>query len=91
MMLFKRKIKERNNKMIKPMYVVRDTLTGYAEPSCLYSDEVAKREFFNAYRKHPNKDYMQIWKVATFDSESGTVVGCIPELLMKGVDIDAKQ
>lgn len=90
-MLFKRKSKETINNMIKPMYVVRDTLTGYADPSCLYSDEIAKREFYNAYKNHPNKDYMQIWKVGTYDSSTGTVIGITPELLMKGVDINGKE
>lgn len=74
--------------MIKPMYVLRDTLTGYNEPSCFINEEHVKREFCNAYKNHPNKDYMQLWKVGTFDTKSGTVVSMIPELTMKGVDID---
>lgn len=70
------------------MYVLRDTLTGYKEPSCFINEDHVKREFANAYKNHPNKDYMQLWKVGTFDTESGTVVAMIPELTMKGVDID---
>lgn len=77
--------------MIKPMYVVRDTMAGYKEPSLFPNDEVAERDFAISFKEHPLKDYYQLWKVGTYDTESGTVIGIEPELRMKGVDIICKK
>lgn len=72
--------------MIKPLYTIRDTMIQYYEPCCFINEDVAKREFMNAYNKHPNKDYMQLWSIGTFDTETGTIIGITPELIMKGAD-----
>lgn len=72
--------------MIKPIFSIRDTLMNYSEPSTFYSEDVAKRDFIAGFKNHPNKDYYQLWKVGTFDTESGTMVGIVPELIMKGAD-----
>lgn len=72
--------------MIKPLYTIRDTMIQYYEPCCFINEDVAKREFINAYNKHPNKDYMQLWSIGTFDTETGTIIGITPELIMKGAD-----
>lgn len=73
--------------MVKVVVAIRDTMTGYYDPSCFVKDEVAVREFFNAFKTHPNKDYMQMWKLGTWDTESGTFIPLpAPELIAKGVD-----
>lgn len=72
--------------MIKPIYCVRDTMIQYYEPSCFISEDIAKREFMNAYKNHPNKDYMQLWNIGTYNTESGTIIAKEPEIVMKGAD-----
>ena len=34
-----------------------------------------------------DKDYMQLWHLGTYDTETAEIDTCIPELIMKGVDI----
>lgn len=73
--------------MIKPMYCIKDTMAGWKEPSLFISEEVAKRDFAVGFKDHPLKDYYQLWKIGTYDTESGTIIGIEPELQMKGADI----
>ena len=73
--------------MRKELVTLRDTLIGYTEPSCFPNLEVAKRDFTASYKNHPNKDYMQLWHLGTYDTETAEIDTCIPELIMKGVDI----
>lgn len=52
---------------------IQDTMVGYSAPKLFKNEEVAKREFINAFKDDLNKDYMKIWLVGNFDSETGEI------------------
>lgn len=76
--------------MILNLYCVRDLTTGFNQPWCDKSDEVAIRGF--AFSMNSN-DIMgfrpsdfQLWQVGTFDTDKGDVEHIIPCLVMRGED-----
>lgn len=52
---------------------IQDTMVGYSAPRLFKNEEVATREFINAFKDDLNKDYMKIWLVGDFNSETGEI------------------
>lgn len=70
--------------MIYNMYSIQDTMIRFNAPYIMVNEEVAKREYNNFLKKTPNPTDMRLFKVATFDDTTGTVVPIIPEMIMGG-------
>lgn len=70
--------------MIYNMYAIQDTMIGFNAPFIMVNEEVAKREYHNFLKKNPNAPDMRLFKVATFDDATGTIVGIIPECIEGG-------
>lgn len=67
---------------------IQDTMVGYSSPRIFKNTEVAKREFINAFKEDLNKDYMKIWLVGNFDSDTGEIkLLKSKELILGGDDI----
>lgn len=67
---------------------IQDTMVGYSAPHIFKNENVAKREFINAYKDDKNRDYMKIWHVGEFDSETGEIkLLKSKELILGGDDI----
>lgn len=62
--------------MIMEMYAIKDELNGYTCPIPFMSEELAKRYMKDQYNGNPtiknSAEDFSIWKIGTFDSESGT-------------------
>lgn len=68
------------------VYSIRDVHTGFMSPTIEQNDACAMRNFRHAVMNsatlmssHP-KDY-SLYKVGEFDSETGRIVDCLPELI----------
>lgn len=72
--------------MIHTLYSIQDTMIGFSCPYIMTNEEVAKREYRNFCKKNPNAPDMRLFKVGTFDDESGTVIGVIPECIEGGIN-----
>lgn len=62
--------------MIMEMYAIKDELNGFTCPIPIAGEEIAKRYFKdqmigNVTMKNSKEDF-SLWKMGTFDSESGT-------------------
>lgn len=66
------------------MYAIQDVLIGFRAPFVMMSDEVAKREYKNFLEGNPNSKDMRLFKVGTFNEETGEVIAILPELMEGG-------
>ena len=68
--------------MIMEMYSIKDELNGYTTPIPMVNEKVAERYFKDQILGNPtmenSKEDFSIWKMGTFDSESGTFM-MLPE------------
>ena len=71
--------------MIYSMYSIQDTMVGFGQPNIIKNDEIAKRDYHNFLKQTPNAEYMRLYKVGTFDDETGTVLPIIPECIEGGI------
>lgn len=75
--------------MIHPIYCVRDIKSVWLTPTVDVNDATAKRNFIYALSNSENiisaspADFA-LYKVASFDNETGIVIGIDPELIMRG-------
>ena len=69
------------------LYSIQDTLVGFNAPYLMVNDNVAKREYANFLKKTTNPTDMRLYKIATFDDTTGTIIP-LPALeqLMGGGD-----
>lgn len=68
--------------------IIQDTMVGYSAPRIFKNENVAKREFINAFKDDLNKDYMKIWLIGEFNSETGeTKLLKSKELILGGDNI----
>lgn len=74
-----------------PMYTYRDIKVGFMPPQCDQSDQAAIRGFCyavngnNGMMNYSPKDF-DLFKIGEFDTETGVVTPCTPELLYAGVN-----
>lgn len=89
-MKFKKKNQEENNErkentMKIKMYSIKDELNGYTTPIPIASDDLAKRYFKEQVYTNPtiknSKEDFSIWRMGTFDTETGEYKNEVPVLL----------
>lgn len=75
-----------------PVYCIRDVHTGFMTPTVDQNDASAMRNFAHAVKRpdtlfnsHP-KDY-SLYKIGEFDSDTGEIVGVMPELITDGYSL----
>lgn len=68
------------------IYSIQDTMIGFNAPFIMKDDDVAKREYKNYLKNNPNAKDMRLFKLGTFNDESGVIKGIIPVMLEGGVD-----
>lgn len=75
-----------------PVYSIRDVHTGFMSPTVDQNDASAMRNFRHAVMQssslmnsHP-KDY-SLYKIGVFDTETGSLVECLPELVTDAFSI----
>lgn len=81
--------------MILNIYSVRDNKVGFMNPTVEGSDAIAIRNFEFAVKNsksllnsHP-QDF-DLYKIGSFDSDSGAISGCLPEFVFSASDIFAR-
>lgn len=72
--------------MKRPVYCIRDKKSGFIQPTVDQNDETAKRNFAFAVQRSDSiflafPDDYDLYKVGEFDSDSGEMVGCLPEFV----------
>lgn len=72
--------------MVRPVYAIRDKKAGFLQPMVDQNDETARRNFAYAIQ-HGDSIFMafpddyDLYKIGEFDSESGQMVGNLPEFI----------
>ena len=75
-----------------PLYCIRDVKVGFLAPQADQSDQSAIRSFSFAVNGNDGimnfspKDF-DLYKVGEFDSEDGSIISCVPDLVCSGVDV----
>lgn len=75
-----------------PLYSYRDVKVGFMPPQADQSDQSAIRGFSyaingnNGMMNFAPKDF-DLYKVGEFDTETGEVKPCVPELIVSGVNV----
>lgn len=70
--------------MILDMYALKDELNGFTVPIPLSNDAIAARYLKDQYETNPtiknSPQHFSIWKMGTFDTESGAFESIQPQL-----------
>lgn len=75
-----------------PLYSYRDVKVGFMPPQADQSDQSAIRGFSYAINGQTGmmnfapKDF-DLYKVGEFDTDTGAVTACIPELIVSGLNV----
>lgn len=70
--------------MNKPLVAVEDRMTEFMQPRAVQSIEAAERDFKVLCEDSPIAKDMILWKIGEFNTETGEIKPCKPEVLMKG-------
>lgn len=77
--------------MSRFLYSIRDSLVGFSCPTNFVNDDVAIRHFSHLIcyddQADKNKSYLSLWKVGSYDEDSGAVTYELPSLLIQGSDV----
>lgn len=78
--------------MIINVYAMKDARLGWLQPTFEPNDEVAFRNFEHAVQTSgtimtSHKTDFSLYKIGTFDTESGLINSCIPEFIVGGDSI----
>lgn len=60
--------------MIYTLYSIQDTMVGFNAPFLMVNDNVAKREYANFLKTTKNPTDMRLFKIASFDDATGTII-----------------
>ncbi|QCS36211.1 nonstructural protein [Capybara microvirus Cap1_SP_162] len=66
------------------IYSVQDVLIGFNAPFIMINDDIAKREYRNMLETNPNRADMRLFRLASFDDETGMVTPEITPVLVEG-------
>lgn len=70
------------------LYSIKDTVAGVCmSPYTSVNNETAKRNFAKVCASVDYSDDFQLFKVGTYDTDTGKVEGCEPEFICNGGDI----
>lgn len=78
--------------MVVNVYAMRDEFSGYVTPTFEMNDNIAQRNFkFAINRKdtllYANPKHFDLYKLGTFDSETGKFDAKEPELVCTGLSV----
>lgn len=59
-------------------------MIGFNAPFIMKNDEIAKREYKNFLEGNKNSEDMRLYKLGTFDDESGEIIAQVPEQIEGG-------
>lgn len=66
------------------LYAVEDVCAGFGDPVTCVKEELAKREFINRCKKSMNPEDMRLYRLGSFETETGEIFAEKPELILKG-------
>lgn len=75
-----------------PVYAYRDIKMGFGRPQPFANEMIAKRNFMieindeNQVLRYTPSDY-ELYKIGTYDTDSGKFEGCVPEFICSGIDV----
>lgn len=74
--------------MLQPIYAIRDMLVEFHAPMVGVNDEQMKRDFrvFCTNKAEIEKKDLQLYKIGTFDTETGKITPCEPDFITGGWD-----
>lgn len=72
--------------MISTVYSIQDVLVGFGQPILSTSEEAMKRDYVNWAKTKPEAEDKRLFKIGTFDDETGTLIPIIPECIMGGIE-----
>lgn len=67
------------------LYAVQDVLVGFNPPMVAANDEAMARDYKLWAAKAPNGADMRLFKIGTFDTETGEIIPQVPDCMMGGV------
>lgn len=67
------------------LYAVEDVCAGYGDPVTVVKEELAKREFLNRCKKSMNPEDLRLYRLGSYETETGEIFPEKPELILKGV------
>lgn len=70
--------------MTKTIVAVEDRMTEFMQPRAVQSVEAAERDFKVLCEDSPIAKDMNLWRIGEFNTETGEITPCKPELIMKG-------
>lgn len=70
--------------MNKPLVAVEDRMTEFMQPRAVKNVEAAERDFKALCEDSPIANDMILWKLGEYNTETGEITPCKPEILMKG-------
>lgn len=78
--------------MILEVYCMRDSMTGFLTPCFEQNENTAKRNFAFAINSkdtvvYANPSHFDLYKIGTYDSSTGTLIGINPELVVTGQSV----
>lgn len=78
--------------MILPICCMRDQLTGFMNPFCTTNESVAERDFkilINDDKQslHYNPQHFDLYKIGTFNTETGEIIPSPAEILVTGLSV----
>lgn len=80
--------RKKGEKMVQPIYAIRDMVVEFHAPMVGVNDEQMKRDFkvyCNTKAELEQKD-LQLYKIGSFDTVTGKITGIEPEFLMGGFE-----
>lgn len=72
------------------VYSVRDALVGFGFPVPMDNDAVAVRNFGETHKNVGSPEDFSLWKIGSFDTETGTIVSDLPSMLVQLTDVIRK-
>ncbi len=78
--------------MIFDIFCLKDARVGWLNPTFEQNENVAYRNFAHAVQNsdsilHSHAKDFSLYKIGTFDSDSGLINSCIPEFIVGGDDL----
>lgn len=78
--------------MITNVYCIKDAKVGWLQPTFETNDDVAMRNFAHAVMSTgtvltTHKQDFDLFKIGTFDTDSGLINSCIPQFIIGGDSI----
>lgn len=67
------------------IYAIQDVLIGFHAPMIAANDEAMVRDYKNWASKQMNAPDMRLFKLGTFDDQTGEITAKYPEIMIGGI------